>query len=288
MANSLQKKLNSILASTEMTKHDIGRIIINNGLADSYHIKIDVHGYNVEQVGTILRRIISIDSPYISNIEVVHGFRGGKAIKDFLQYEFAHPRIQEKTPSDINQGITHISIKRHEKTKKIIGKKKKTSHQKKSEPSTKSIVELFEETSFMLVMLQDKIKGLSLQIPVLDARFLEYLSVDEVEFCTEIVELGLSKDVFLNRIRGFYNNEGTRYLKAKVKSLDQLKKGRIIEAAINSWSDRSYVLVFEVNEAKKDKISKYISRTWPCHEIELKPGLIILNQSPLQHLHKCP
>ncbi len=77
MANNLQKKLNSILASTEMTKQDIGRIIISKGLLDSYHIKIDVHGYNVEQVGTILRRIMSINSPFISNIEVVHGFHGG-------------------------------------------------------------------------------------------------------------------------------------------------------------------------------------------------------------------
>jgi len=220
---------------------------------------------------------MSINSPFISNIEVVHGFHGGKAIKDFLQYEFAHSRLQAKASSETNQGITHISTKRNEKMKKMIGKKKKSSHQKKAEPSKKSLYELFEENSFMLVMLQDKIKGVSLDIPVVDTRFLEYLSNDEVEFCSEIVELGLSKDVFMNRIKGFYDYDGTRYLKTKIKSIDRLKKSRIIEAAVNNWSDRTYVLVFEVNEAKKHTICEYISRTWPHFHIELKLGLIILS-----------
>ena len=44
-------------------------------------------------------------------IEVIHGYTGGTALRDFVRREFTHPRIERKFLS-LNQGITTLILKR--------------------------------------------------------------------------------------------------------------------------------------------------------------------------------
>ena len=73
-------------------------------------LTVDIHGMLVAEAKTALERLISSADKNISEITVIHGYSGGKGLKNMVQKKLSHPRIKQKILS-MNQGETSLVIK---------------------------------------------------------------------------------------------------------------------------------------------------------------------------------
>ncbi len=275
MSNELRKKLYISLFNTEMTKYDISKIGIEKSSSDDYLLKIDVHCYTVEQVNKILNRIIAIESYPIDSIEVIHGYHNGSAIKDFLQDSFRHKKIKSLKLDLVNEGVTHIYLRKSniKNVKKIkSGNRIGCNITSKN----KNLTDPFEEKLFILNMIQEKIRT-GVQKEVTFGKYLfKLFDENEIEYIEDIADLNLSIEVFLYRIEGYYFDSDSRYIKVKVKSIDQLKVSGILESLVENWSQKKFVLSILAKRTQRVKIIDYIKKVWPQFEVEEKNDLINL------------
>ena len=74
-------------------------------------IEADIHGMRVLEAKRELETLIGRADKSIREIVVIHGYRGGSALKDMVRKELRHPRIQQKILS-LNQGETTLLLKK--------------------------------------------------------------------------------------------------------------------------------------------------------------------------------
>lgn len=78
------------------------------------HIELDLHGMNVEQARKYLNYSIAVNQNEVEEIIVIHGYRSGHCLKDFIQKDFKSKYISRKFLW-LNPGITSLIIKdRHQ------------------------------------------------------------------------------------------------------------------------------------------------------------------------------
>ena len=76
-----------------------------------HNYEIDLHGMTVSDAKRELTLLLNRAGKDCHEIEVIHGYTGGTALRDFVRREFTHPRIERKFLS-LNQGITTLILKR--------------------------------------------------------------------------------------------------------------------------------------------------------------------------------
>ena len=69
----------------------------------------DIHGMYAADAKKALERLISSADKRITEIVVIHGYSGGKALSDMVRKRLSHPRIVRKILS-MNQGETLLMI----------------------------------------------------------------------------------------------------------------------------------------------------------------------------------
>ena len=77
---------------------------------DSSTLTADIHGMTVADARTALERLLSSADKRVTEIMVIHGYSGGKALSDMVRKKLSHPRIARKILS-MNQGETLLMIK---------------------------------------------------------------------------------------------------------------------------------------------------------------------------------
>lgn len=275
MSKDIRIKLGTALEGTVMTKHEIDiikKIPVSKGI---YKIELDVHGYTVDQVQEILNKLLGIRGLYIQSISIIHGYRLGSIIKDYLSLEYNHHRLRLTKPDQSNLGVTHLMIEPEDKpavSKKIRVKKKTAPIVKQKEG-----VEAFDENSFKLQMIQEKVKSNTGSDTRFNKAYLEFLNSEEAEFCKELAELGLLVQDFEHRLRGFYKSGETCFIMIAIKSVDQIKKSGILDSILNNWSDRDYVLIIQVRKQQRIKVENYIREKWPEFGLkEIEDGIELI------------
>ncbi|HZK33488.1 MAG TPA: Smr/MutS family protein [Tissierellaceae bacterium] len=74
------------------------------------HIELDLHGMTVEEARKYLDLSIAINQKDVEEIIVIHGYRKGHFLKDFVQKEFKSDYVSRKFLW-MNPGITSLIIK---------------------------------------------------------------------------------------------------------------------------------------------------------------------------------
>ena len=77
---------------------------------EGHTLTADIHGMTVTDAKKALERLLSSTDKNISEITVIHGYSGGKALSDMVRKKLSHPRIARKILS-MNQGETLLLIK---------------------------------------------------------------------------------------------------------------------------------------------------------------------------------
>ncbi len=75
-------------------------------------VEADIHGMNPTQARQELLRLLDRLSGDITELHVIHGYRGGDSLRSMVQNSLAHPRISRKMQSFLNEGETKIYLKR--------------------------------------------------------------------------------------------------------------------------------------------------------------------------------
>jgi hypothetical protein len=70
---------------------------------DGSTLTADIHGMTVADAKKALERLRSSADKNVTEIVVIHGYLGGKALSDMVRKKLSHPRIARKILS-MNQG----------------------------------------------------------------------------------------------------------------------------------------------------------------------------------------
>ena len=74
-------------------------------------VTADIHGMNAAQARRELLQLLDRLGAEVSELHVVHGYRGGDALRSMVQNSLAHPRIARKMQSFLNEGETKIFLR---------------------------------------------------------------------------------------------------------------------------------------------------------------------------------
>ncbi len=75
-----------------------------------HNLTIDVHGMTVAEAKSALTNLLNSCDKSTHEIDVLHGYRGGTALLNFVRKEFKHKRLERRILS-LNQGMTTLVIK---------------------------------------------------------------------------------------------------------------------------------------------------------------------------------
>ncbi len=73
-------------------------------------ITVDLHNMRVFEAAEYLDKVIMNAPESIKEIKVVHGYRGGTALLNFIRKEYRNSRVKLKIIS-MNKGVTSLILK---------------------------------------------------------------------------------------------------------------------------------------------------------------------------------
>ena len=73
-------------------------------------ITVDLHNLHVFQASNCLDEVIRNAPDSVKEIKVVHGYRNGTALMDFIRKEYRNSRVKIKVIS-MNRGVTSLILK---------------------------------------------------------------------------------------------------------------------------------------------------------------------------------
>ena len=78
---------------------------------DSRKNEIDIHGLSISEAEVELDYFIDYLDDKVDEITVIHGYKTGQALLNFVRKTYKHERVQQKLVS-MNQGITIFLLKK--------------------------------------------------------------------------------------------------------------------------------------------------------------------------------
>lgn len=94
-----------------LNKEDIKRIKIKkNNETNVEEFAVDLHNLGTKDAMVLVNNIINLNRDECE-IEVIHGYNHGIALKDMINSRFHNPRIMEKKSVARNMGITILACK---------------------------------------------------------------------------------------------------------------------------------------------------------------------------------
>ena len=74
-------------------------------------LEADIHGMNPAQARRELIGLLDRAGQDVTAVHVIHGYRGGNALREMVQKALGHPRIAYKCETLGNEGETKIYLK---------------------------------------------------------------------------------------------------------------------------------------------------------------------------------
>ena len=75
-------------------------------------MEVDIHGMNPAQARRELLQLLDRMPGDVTELHIIHGYRGGDALRGMVQNSLAHPRIARRMQSFLNEGETKIFLRR--------------------------------------------------------------------------------------------------------------------------------------------------------------------------------
>lgn len=92
-----------------LNKDELSRLNVEIGEDGNPFIKLDMHGYSIAKAKAILDKTILLNREAF-NIELIHGYNKGIAIKKMLLSDYSNKRIIRKRSYNENPGLTFMQI----------------------------------------------------------------------------------------------------------------------------------------------------------------------------------
>ena len=74
--------------------------------------EVDTHGMNPSDARREILQLLDRLPNDVTELHVIHGYRGGNSLRAMVQNSLTHPRIARKMQSFLNEGVTKIFLKR--------------------------------------------------------------------------------------------------------------------------------------------------------------------------------
>ena len=74
-------------------------------------MEVDIHGMNPAQARREILQLLDRLPNDVTELHVIHGYRGGDSLRSMVQNSLAHPRIARKMQSFLNEGETKIFLR---------------------------------------------------------------------------------------------------------------------------------------------------------------------------------
>lgn len=74
-----------------------------------FTLEVDLHGMKALEAKRALEKLLSNCDDSVHEIDVIHGYTGGKALQNMVRRELSHPRLGGRMLS-MNQGVTTLKV----------------------------------------------------------------------------------------------------------------------------------------------------------------------------------
>lgn len=72
-------------------------------------MQVDIHNMVKEEAGLYLKDLLDHEGREIDSLVVIHGYRGGQVLQQFVREEFTHPSIHKRLKG-LNKGMTTLLL----------------------------------------------------------------------------------------------------------------------------------------------------------------------------------
>lgn len=92
-----------------LTKDEISRIISKVKEDGEPEVTLDLHKLTVREARRLIGNIIAVNRERFE-LNLIHGYNHGTALRDMIRQEFKNPRIYERKQYSYNAGVTTFEI----------------------------------------------------------------------------------------------------------------------------------------------------------------------------------
>ncbi|MCF8020305.1 MAG: Smr/MutS family protein [Vallitaleaceae bacterium] len=189
---------------------------------DQINLKADLHGLTLEEVKTIIQLLVDSKKLKVRVLELVHGYNRGSVLKDYIEKDFSHIRLENKIKGLSNEGITKLYLKPWHDVANL-----ETKHKTKAKKSILDSNQIQEQTEddisnlrlFELTMIKETIKRAKVHRSMTVEALEPFLYHENLDILMPLLGIDLNKEELLFRIQNIYTYEGALIVMIKTKKM---------------------------------------------------------------------
>lgn len=252
---------NSCLNRVQIRKTVTFQIITKNQIS----VKVDLHGLNLEETKDIIQRLFATKKLHITEIEIVHGYKRGTVLKDYIEKDFKHSRLDKGRNRICNEGATKLYLKpwsevlKQENKPKIKFRKSDNKPNSHIEQSEEAVV---NDALFQLAMIKEKVKEARISGEITHEAYDNILNQEQLEYIKPLLEISLTKEEFLFRILNLYVYQDTMYVDVGFNKMQLTEVTKLVNKLLSLQSENQIIMMLRHKNKRDGVIKDYIKNTF--------------------------
>ena len=233
------------------------QLIANNQLS----LKVDLHGLTLDEAKDIINRLFNTKKLHILVIELVHGYKRGTVLKDYIEKDFNHSRLDSGRHRLCNEGATTLYLKpwtdvlKEEDKPKIKLKKYENNSITDNGQSEEDVV---DHGLFRLTMIKEKVKEATISGVITHEAYTQLLNHEQLETIKPLLEISLTKEELLLRIINLYVYKEIMYVDVNINKLSLTQVTKLLNKLISLESKNQIILILRHKNKRVGVIKDYI------------------------------
>jgi len=215
---------------------------------DQISLKADLHGLTLEEVKTIIQLLFDSKKLKVRALELVHGYNRGSVLKDYIEKDFSHIRLENKIKGLSNEGITKLYLKSWHDVANL-----ETKHKTKAKKPILDTNRIQEQTEddirnlrlFELTMIKETIKRAKVNHSMTVEALEPFLNQEHLDILMPLLSIGLNKEELLFRIQNIYTYEGALIVMIKTKKMQLNDTKDLVTKLLKMQMEQLIVLKLE-------------------------------------------
>ena len=264
-SKEIQKTIEDVLSKSSLNRFQIKKAVTFQWVAkNQLSMSLDLHGLNLAETKDIINRLFNTKKLPITVLELVHGYKRGTVLKDYIEKDFNHARLDIARHRISNEGATTLYLKPWNELVKEDNKARVKSKKPSNEARTDkkpAEADRADRSLFQLTMIKEKVKEAKINGPISRETYKACLNQAQIEMMKPLFSIALTKEEFLLRLMNLYVYQATMYVDVNVNKLSLTQVTQLLDKLMILQSDHQVIMSLRHNNKRTDVVQAYIRHT---------------------------
>lgn len=260
--SDIQKDIEKLLGKSFLNQSQIKKMVtFQVNIINQISLKVDLHGLNLEETKDLMRILFDSNKLDIVDIEFIHGYNRGTVLKDYIDKDFVHVRLDQGRHRLYNEGTTTLYLKQRNEVVKAENKSKINLQQHKSKSNTQVDAcegDITNNALFRLTMIKEKVKAVTISESINQEALKHILDIEETETIKPLLGISLTKEEFLLRILNLYIYKDTLYVEVSFNKLNLIQVSMLLDKLLSLQSENQIIITLRHKNKKDVMIKEYL------------------------------